>query len=644
MRRTSRTVLAYLLFATLFFSGAGAIFITCSQAQDQPGGDTPETADTEKDSDTEGDKEGEKEGDNPKLPEADRAPQGPDELFLPLSTAGLYEGTIPPVMLKYVVLRVPNADSWNDTPDKDLSGSQQAIAAGFELTLDQTLEYLPQLNGELSFARVNRYYAMLRNSDAPRVGAELKPGQKSEALEAAARTFNAQIVFTLSFKPAQGDAPALGQGVRYRVGEGIEKIVEWEFGKIGKPEADSMVRLAESKIAELTVGIGATVGENGELVEIPHAPIPRLVAMDKSLRDFQKLRDGLESGELTQALVSYETLMQREPTCGRAALYGMEVYRALTETQTDPAEIDRYRYGALKLGREALKHNPNDTLIRGRLCWNAGTHYNRYEFAKAGIKQGLKVQPASVELLNWWVSVYEIDSRDTQVEWLLKNALPIVSDGRIELTLGNIFYGSGDYANGVEWYLKGVELAPLEFELQMGLGPCATYEAERLVRLSRKREANAFYATATEALAAAQDIDVQEVGWSYEYYLRAGTRSFTWLPSSPVELERLFLVQAVITGLEATSRTWQWERLVKDIVEIYKRDLRENCKKAKPGDDLYAMKLMARLRFAMIDKDMDDMIHTLWTMRRVGLRPLMYRDLMNQFGPIVDEYEPGKDD
>ena len=542
------------------------------------------------------------------------------------------------------MLRVPNTDSWNDVPDKDLSGSHQAIAAGIELTLDQALEYLPQLNGEHGFARVLRYYAMLRNSDAPRVGSDTKPGQKSEALEAAARTFNADYVFTLSFKPAADDAPALGQAVRYRAGSGIEKSVEWEFGKLGKPEADSMVTLTETKVRELTSGIGATKSEDGTLVEIPHAPIPRLVANDKCLRDFQKLRDGLLGGELTEALVSYESLMQRDPNCGRAALFGMEVYRTLSESQTDLSESDRFRYRALEIGRDALKHNPNDVLIRGRLCWNAGTHYNRFEFAQNGLKEALRVQPASTELMDWWVSVYQIDDRAAQVKWVTENALPKVKDGRVELTLGSMYYGSGEYAKGVEWYLKGAEIAPLEFELQLALGLCATYEAERLAKKGLKRDANGYYATAAEALAAAQDIDPQEAGWAYEYYTRSLTRSFTWLPSSQTELGRVFLVQAVLTGLEPTSRTWQWERLVKDMVDLYKRDLRDTCRNAKPGDELYAMKLMARLRFDVIDKNTDDLIVALWTMREQGLRPMLYHDLMAQFGPLVEEYEPKKDD
>ena len=637
MRRLSRTLLAYLLFASLFFGVACAGLATGSSAQEQP----KQAADKKND-----EKKDEKPEDTqiPAPPVADRQPQGPDELFKPLPTEGLFEGSVPTSDLKAVVLRVPNVDSWHDVPDQDLSGSEQAIAAGFELTLDQSLEYLPQVNLERGNARVKRYYAMLRNSDAPRVGATVTLGQKSEALEAAARTFNTGLVFTLSFKPGEGEAATLGQAVRYRAGAGVERVVEWEFGKLAKPEPDSMVRLAQQKIAELTTGIGAVPGDDGKLVEVSHAPIPRLVAADRALRDFQKLRDGLATGELTQALISYESIMQRDPNCGRAALFGMEVYRALSQEQSDPAEHERYRSHAIEIGREALVHNPNDVLIRGRLCWNAATHYNRFDFAFEGLKQAMRVQPACMELLEWWVTVLGTEPIQTQAKWVIENVLPKVKDGRAELLLANIYYGGGDYAKGVEWYSKGIEIAPLEFELQFGLGLCGFYEALRLARMSAKREANVAFAVSAEATQACQDIDVQEAGWSYEYYMRSATREFTWLPSSPTELERLFLVQAAMTGLEPTSRTWQWERLVDDVLEVQKRELREVCRKTKPGDDLYGMKMLARLQFQLTDKDTDGLIRSLWIMRNEGLRPKLYNDLMYQFGPLVEDYEPPDDE
>ncbi|MCB9935642.1 MAG: hypothetical protein H6840_08100 [Planctomycetes bacterium] len=616
MRRLSRTLVAFLLFALLLVGGASAMLVSAIRAQDA--GDEP-----------------------PALPPkaVDLTPRGPDELFTALPDVG-FEGKVPARQYKAVVLRVPNADSPNDTPDEDLSSNERAIAGGLELMLDQSLEYLPQVYYESNLARVTRYYAMLRRGDTPRVGAEVKLGQKSQSLEAAARTFNADLVFTLSFKPGAGELPARALAARYRRGEGFERAQEWEFGKLGKPEADSVIRLLEANVAELCSGIGAEVGEDGTPVEFPHAPIPRLVSQDKALRDYVGMRDALNTGKLAEALFAYEDVLKRDPGCGRAALFGMEIYRALAETQTDTAEHERYRNRAIEIGREALKCNPDDVLIRGRLCWNAATHYNRFEFAQQGLKQAMKVQPANVELFGWWLTAWSIEDRVKQAEWLIENALPRVNDGRIELILGNLYYGSGDYAKGIEWYRKGVAIAPLEHELQLSLGLCATYEAERLHKKRLRDEALDAWAISVEALAAAQDIDPQEVEYTYEYYVRSGSHAYTWLPSNDDQLERLFLSQAVITGLEPNTRTWQWDRLVKEVITVQKRLLRETVRAARPGEKRYEMKLMARLRFALTDDDNEDLIHTLWLMKEYGLRTNVYTDLMRRFSPIVNEYQP----
>src|SRR5690606_23192373 len=150
---------------------------------------------------------------------------------------------------------------------------------------------------------------------------------------------------------------------------------------------------------------------------------------------------------------------------------------------------------------------------------------------------------------------------------------------------------------------EGVGIGPLDCELQFGRGLCAVYEAGLLERQGRKREAHARHATSAGAMLACRTLDQEDAGWTHEDYLPSATRESTWLPSSPAELGRLFLVQAVSTGLSANSRTWQWGRLVKDIIAVYRKDMRELCQKARPGDDNYNMKLMARLQFALVDKD-----------------------------------------
>lgn len=618
MRRVTRTLVAFLFFTTLFLCGAGALMVA-ARAQDAPAEGPPRP---------------------PKM--AEMKPRGPDQLFTPLPEP-TFIGAIPSRQFKVVLLHVPNPDSPHDSPANDLSGSERAIAGGLELMLEQAIDYRPQFHREPNLARATRYAAMLRGGDAPRVGAEVEAGLKSAGLEAAARCFNADLVFALSFKPSGGEAPARALVVRYARGAGVERALAWDFGKLGKPAPDSTLALLEEKVAGLCAGVGAETGEDGKSIELPHAPVPRLVCQDKLLRDYVKMRDALNHGRLAEALVSYEDLMKGDPACGRAALYGMEIYRALAETQTDEAENERYRHRALELGREALKHHPDDVLLRGRLAWYAATHFNRFEFAQHEIKQAMKVQPGNVELFGWWLSAWNIDDRMKQAEWLIENALPKVKDGRIELVLGNLYYGSGDYAKGMEWYRKGVALAPLEHELQLSLGLCATYEAERLHKQRRTEEALDAWAVSLDALAAAQDIDPQEFAYVYEFYVRSGSHAYTWLPSNESELERLFLSQAVVNGLQPNSRTWQWDRLVKDVVNVQKRVLRETVREAKPGDKLYEMKLMARLTFAMADQDNDELIHTLWLMKNHGLRTDVYKDLMRRYGPIVDEYQPGEE-
>jgi tetratricopeptide (TPR) repeat protein len=613
LRRTRRTLVAYLLFSTLFFVGAGVAVITCSHAQPAPQPADPVVK-----------------------------PVGPDELFTPLADV-TYEGTAPARCLKVVVLRVPNRDSWNDSPAMDLSGSERVVAGGFELMLDQQIEYRPYFYKEQNRNRTIRYEATLRSADVPRVGSKDAVGKKFPGVDQALDTFAAEIAFLLSYAPGKKESPAQGAAFCYRRGEGVQTAVEWEFTKLGKPEADSTICSLEKKIVNL-IGPHGQQSADGAWQEAPFAPVPRLVASDSALRDFVNMRDAFYGGELSAALVNYESLMAKDPACGRAALFGMEIYRAIAETQTDLAENARYNDKAIQMGREAVKSVPNDVMLRGRLAWTGAVHYRRIEFGMAGLKQAMRVQPANTELFTWWLSAYCVDDRPKQIEWLMENALPLVKDGRVEYAIATTYYGSGDYAKGVEWYAKAVALAPREHEYNKGLGLCGTYLAESSFKKQQRDVALDAWVAATDALAKCMEIDPREVKWVYEYYVRVATHDFTHLPTSEADLERLFLSQAVFTGLEPNSRTFQWDRLVNDILVVMRRTLRETCKEAKPGDEAYEMKLMARLQFARADNDTDDLIHTLWLMRGHGLRTDLYNDLMSRFGPLVNEYTPKKED
>lgn len=607
MRRAVRTVAIYFLLTLLFFAGACAAVISVSRAQDDKGKQEP-----------------------PPLPGRDLEPRGPDELFTPLPDTGLFEGKAPARAERVVILRVPNQESWNDSPELDLSAADRFITGGFDLSLEQQIEYRPWFFGHNDRARVTRYQAMLRNAEVPRAGQGELTGKKFKGAEAALATLDAEIAFLLSYLPAGDESPARGAAFRYRRGVGVEATVAWDFPKLGKPEPDSAVRMIEAKVVEL---MGKAPGDH------PFAPVPPLCASDAALREFVKMRDTFSRGELTSALIHYSSLMQKDPACGRAALYGTEIYRGLAESLT-AEEHEKYVNRAVQLAREAVALAPNDVLLRGYLVWNAAVHFNRFDFAQATIRQARRVQPASVELVQWWLTAWSTEDKAKQAEWLIKEVLPVVKDGRIELEIGHVYYGSGNYAGGFEWYGKGIKVNPDDHELQMSIGLCGTYHAESSFKKRDEATALEAWATATESLARAQDLDPQEIKWVYEYYPRVATHDYTWLPSNEAELERLFLTQAVLTGLESNSRSWQFDRLAKDILPSMKRTLRETCKAAKPDDPLYVMKLLARAQFAIVDQDNDELVHTLWLMRGYGIRAELYTNLMSRLGPLVEDYKP----
>lgn len=651
--RTIRTFLAFMLLTAIFICGCSAALVTVSSAQEaskasgkEAGEKADKTAEGKDSSPTGKEPSGESPEPEaePTFPTKDLTPTGPDELFTPLPDDGIYDGVVPAQMWKAVVLTVPNADSPNDNPQEDLPSSASYSAEGFLLMLGQQLEYLPQVHTEAIQERTRRYSALLRRGDAPRAGSGATIGQKSTTLDQAADAFNADIVFAVSFKAGEGEAASIGAAFRYEKVGGIVRCVNWEFGKLAKPEPDSMVALLEGRISELCADIGTTKDEAGTLVQVPHAPIPRLAADDKAMREFVKLQRGLEAGEPAKAWIAFDSLMKRDPRCGRAALFGMEVFRALSSSQSSHEESAKYLERAIEVGRAGVALAPNDVLLRGRLCWIASSHFNRFEWSQAGLKQARRVQPANFELIGWWMTCYEVADREKQAQWLIEHALPIIKDGRIELILGNTYYGGGDYAKGVEWYLKGVAIAPLEHELQMSLGLCANYEGERLAKKREREKSADAFAISTEALAAAQDIDQQTMRWVYEYYVRACTHKFKRLPTNPNTLERLFLTQAALTGLTSSSRTGEWDRLVVDVIRL-QRDLTfDLCREAQPDDPLYTMKLIARLQFDLVEGDSDDLVHTLWLMKAAGMRPEIYTNLMLTYGPIVNEYQPPQDD
>jgi tetratricopeptide (TPR) repeat protein len=588
----------------------------------------------------------------PSVPRRD--PRGPDELFAPLSDVGLHEGVPPRQFYKVLILRVPNHNSNHDDPAEDLHRRLRYASSAFYLLVEQELDYRPQFHREFNDRRRIRYEARLRPSDVPRAGDEVEMGARFDAYEEACRVFVADYVLAYSFIPGETSASATGAAWRYRRGRGIEHAEQFAVTHPGADGADAMLVAMEGVVARLLDGAGLQPREDGEESEPQiHASVPRLAQSDLALRDFAALRDNLLRGEMTNAWIAYEELIAREPENGRAALYAMEVFRGLSTGDTS-GQGEAFRERVIRLGREALRHVPNDAMLRGRLAMNAWDIFNRRDWAMEAFRQGLHMQPLSMDLLGWYMTVkyWWLLDRDEQAHWLLEYVNGRITDGRIELYLGDMYFGGGNFAKGIEWYLKAAAIAPANFEVQSGLGLCANYETERLTRESlrgiagspetRERRAE-IYGISVDALWAAIELDPFHMDLAHQFYPRAVTQNFRFLPSSPAELDRLFLMQSILFALTETSRTGQFDRLVAPMIASQRRVSRRAARTAKPGQGDFGLQLMARFQFAVTDSDVDDVIRTLRLMHDHGFRPDMYYGGMRTYGARVLALEPDPD-
>lgn len=615
MKRAFRTVSAILLLAALcFVAVAAGVVVLQSDAPFARAQAAPDTKETEEKS-------------------AEEQPDKPVDLFADLPTDGMIEGVVPEKTTKVAVLRAANVNSINDVPENDLSSSDQHIAEGLHLMLEQKLQYLPQIITENAEGRVTRFGARLRDPDVPHAGDKEIVGRKNARLNEGLETFNADMLLVLSFVP--GEEGTIGLVYRYSADKGVHESTEWTFGKIGKPEPDSVTRQLEAVVDALVDGVG---------VSCEHAPVPRLVMTDKALRAFARMTIAFKAGNATEAWVEYESLLKYDSRAGRSAHYAMEMFQALAQEQSNAQENQKYLHRAIKAGRDALAHVPNDTHIRGRLGWNGAMHFGRMQFGRKAIEQALQVQPANMNEIERYLTVYQIESVSKQNDWLIKYAMPKIKNGQIEAAIGLNLFNRGEYAEAVDWYKKAQAIAPGEFEVQLSAGLCGFYKAETLAKELARDEARIAYADATDALKVAIRIDQQEVPYVYDYYVRAATHGYTQLPTQADDLEEIFLVQTVLTALQSSSRTFQWDRLVKDVLGAQKRLLKATVKEVEPDDELYLLKLMARLRLSFTDQDTDDVIHTLWLTKEAGYRPEIYYAYMNSFAPLVHEYEPAEPD
>lgn len=613
-RRVSRALAAYALLLALL-AAACASAVTVSQAQANP----PEFKEPE--------------------------PRGPDELFTDLP-APTYEGTAPTQTAKAAVLRAPMPEG-SDKPEDDLPDSARPAAMGLRMVLEQQLEYLPQIYTEREVLRLERYQPRLRVGDLPRAGAEHKTGTKYEVLEHAARSFGAKFVFVTSYhKPAEG-APVAAIA-RYRAGAGLEAFATVTLDKPGKE--DALVSALHTAVEEVTNLPDGHFDNDGKWIEAPRNHPPRIVKFDRSLRHLLEVREALENQQTTNAWIAWEDYVKREPDYGRAAVWGMEVFHALGSGGTTADDSLNHYHTAVRIARHGLKHAPNDVMLRGRLCWNTHTWHARKQFALKGLAQALKVQPLHPQLLEWYALVqdYWDSDRTKQAKWIEGNPIDKLKDGRVELVLGNIYFGARHYETGIEWYGKGLKFNSDDHETLQSLAQCAVYEAERLTKIAmpgadgeadRKRAEELYYLAADSMWHALELEPFHLFDYFAHYYLRAITFSFTRLPTSTEDLDRMFLVWAARDGLASMQRM---DRLVEKLIKLQRSKSRELAKAAAPGDANYELHWMARLSFSVVDQDSDESIHTLWLMRQRGLRPDKYFGYMKLFGPLVEEYQPKK--
>lgn len=563
----------------------------------------------------------------------DTRPVGDDALFAPLPAEGLHQGVAPTTHFRAVLIDVPFEDSWQDDPLADLPESARLAAQGLRLALEQRLDYLPgvfqylpQADPREYLARVRGYAAALRFSDV-RV---LKARGKSDALEGACARFDADVVFAVAY--ARGaETPPAARVIRYQRGKGATALVDVPLAK-----PSGRAQLEAVTAATQTLCGGLAVGPDGK--ELPHAPVPAIAADDVALKLLAQMTLLFMQGELAEAWVKYEDLRKRDAANGRAALYAMQMFAALAGKQTDVAERDAYVARVMNTGREGLAAAPNDVILRGRLCRQVSIWFRRDVWCLAGLAQALKVQPANVHLLDWYVNAQHPADRLKQAQWLQEHALGRMPRGCAEFLIGLALFGSGDYAGGTKWYAKAHAAAPREYEYAFGLGMCATYLGESLFAKARgvTPEVIDAYATAADALVAAQRIDPTPMGWLFEFHPRAATQSFRRLPVNPDDLERVMLSQAVVTGLQPTGKTVEWDRLVQPVIVAQRKLLRETAAEAKPGHPDYEIWLMARLKFADVDGDKKTIVETLKLMRRIGHRSPLYEAMMEQFAALLE--------
>lgn len=560
----------------------------------------------------------------PKPPEL--PPEVAETFKTPLSAEGVLETQFTGTPQRVVILRVPFDDNWNDDP-LDCLGSEAARkqALAFENVLEQQIDYRPWL-WRFDHPRVKRYSARLRFAELNTfvAGSEVA----ASTLRAASRCFSADVVIALS----------------YRMVEANLECAAWTFNS-RKPIA---FRTVLGPLPPMSEGAEAIKALSGSAVSILNGlaskdeqdklgAVPALAANDAALGHFVAMRQCFEKGDLDGAWIEYAACLKADPKCGRAALYGMEIF------QNHPSLSSPHR--AIVEGIKGALATPNDVLLRGRLAYNAAIWFKKKEWALAALESALKAQPARYELLAWKAMIATDNDQPSMKAWMIEHVLPVCKDGRAEIAIGNTCALSNDMGEATEWYEKALKIVPDDHEAMFSLAIISTHHAEKLQRTAfidstgdeQRERAIKHFDRAVWAWNRCLEIDITEQDMVLEFYVRAATRDYKYIPSEETEMTRLFLIQAVRNGLVKGAGGVNFGRLAGSMLEIQQKLTREVVREAKPEDADYELKLIARLNFAVADKDDNDAVFVLREMRKRGYRGPAYIGYAERYLAQINE-------
>jgi tetratricopeptide (TPR) repeat protein len=563
----------------------------------------------------------------PELP-----PEIAETFKTPLSAEGVVETKWTGTPLKTVILRVPMDDNWNDDPTQCL-GSEAARrqALAFESVLEQQIDYRPWL-WRFDHPRVKRFSARLRFAGLSNLdGYDSKTARAT--LETALSTFGADLILTLAYgSDTYGSYCIVHMFARGKGMKGNYKANLNEFGDAKNPDkAAKQYPIHANTVLSVLASHAITEKDEAAL-----PPVPLVAANDDALSHFVAMRECFDKGDLDGAWIEYSACLKADPKCGRAALFGMEIFRN-HPSQTTP-------HKAVVEGIKGALATPNDVLLRGRLAYNASVWFKQKAWALAAIETALKAQPRRYELLMWKSVIITDNDQQKQKAWLLENVLPHFKDGRVEVVLGNNDALSDKLELAIEWYEKAIKIAPDDHEANFSLAIISTHHAETLQRTAamdssgdaQRELAVKHFDRAVWAWNRCLEIDITEQDRVLEFYARAATRDFKIIPSDDEGMTRLFLMQAARNGLSKGVGGNNFNKLVGDLLPLQQKLTRALVKEAKPDSPDYELQLIARLNFAVADADSDDAVFVLREMRKRGYRGAAYIGNIARYQALID--------